>query len=444
MSKKSIQSSASSAAGTSGTSKTKSEHPVSSSDSEDSSESDDEMFYDAIEASGTLISRYLSKDRSSRGDLTLVPGGDSIVEIINRASLEAATSDGKQVDATTRGTRTALDQVPVTKASPSPPSSGVDEATREEEAPSASARLQKFEETLKRLNNGGDEEVEDSPGAQSSSQASSVDGVYPQRQSRPFKVVEQDSVSLSTRIRPPDIISSCVNTTVPTEHSPSPTVIEQPLLPPVAPPRRRRRNKSPTISITSNIFLDKEAVGGSIGLGSIGVVTAQDEERTRSKTSGPRVLRRTESLGLVGSLEREAVKGLGKEQDAGGSVDIVDSPIGIATSSSQPLPPSTSGGGTGTADRKTFVFVRTKTDSGKMLSDLEILEQVTVRRNATHSFALSKAFFLKVIICSHCSGSGREFGYWRKDSTVVSRRQNPKVHQPTFSPYHETDFRVCE
>lgn len=318
--------------------------------SESSSDSEEESFYDAIEGSATLISKYLSKHRSSRGDLTLVPG-DSLVEIVNRAQAESEKSVENEEE--------------VNGAVPC--SSTSDDATHKDNEVPASSRLSKFEETVKRLNSAGDEEVEDSPGAQSSSQTSSVDGLYPQRQSRPFKVVEQDSVSLSARIRPPDIISSCVTTTQ-TEKPPSPnSFVEEPpplSTPPVAPPRRRRRNKSPTISIASNIFLDKDVVNGNSG---VGVVTAQDEERTRCKTSGPRVLRRTESLGLVGSLEKEAIKALAKEQGHGAASDNVDSPgssqlFSVSAGTSEKRPP----------------FVRTKTDSGKLLSDLEILEQVTV------------------------------------------------------------------
>jgi hypothetical protein len=130
------------------------------------------------------------------------------------------------------------------------------------------SRMKKLQEKKKILN--GPEEDDYSPShPDSSSQTSSLDGVSLTNSSsskaHPFKVVEQDSLSLTgTRTRP-DIVN-CSE-------------------PPVPPPRRKKRNKSPTISIYSNV-LDHRGIGGS-GSGTAGAaaqpITAQDEEKNKSK-----------------------------------------------------------------------------------------------------------------------------------------------------------------
>jgi hypothetical protein len=207
---------------------------------------------------------------------------------------------------------------------------------------------------------------------------------------------------------------------------------------------------SPTVSIRSICRELDKTLGETNTQSKIFVVKAQDEEKTRAKSSGPKVLRRTESLpkDVVAAFDPSGTGSGGYRDSSSGSStltsstvtttastsmnpggDVVDSAIIAiqekvvvsATAEQPPYIPSnvrSSGSRSNSAPKsgshqlaaiisamaiegdrrdtemekeKTAQFnlmIRTRTDSGKLLSDLEILEQVQVRTITFYKYSI--------------------------------------------------------
>ena len=245
----------------------------------------------------------------------------------------------------------------------------------------------------------------------------------------------------SSFVPEPDLVASCVTK----EKSLGETVTDSPLKMPVAPPRRKRKNvsapqrpddipisystendpaasgatgtrrttraessssisslqspqpPSPTISIRSvSKDLDRTL---DLSSQKFWIVRAQDEEKTRAKSSGPKVLRRTESLpkemmdafdpsgtGSLGGYSSHSnsnsstlnsnqctvVEAEGEHSAGPGNTTVTPSQLSSVVTAMAAAEEKKE------ADEHMNLILRTRTDSGKLLSDLEILEQVTV------------------------------------------------------------------
>lgn len=177
---------------------------------------------------------------------------------------------------------------------------------------------------------------------------------------------------------------------------------------------------SPTVSIRSYCRdMDKQLESPTQ---KIWIVKAQDEEKTRAKSSGPKVLRRTESLpkdviaafepsgtGSGGTREKESSSKSNSNSNSSTlnntsatstiaveNVVPVPSPAGAASTSTPTPVEKPNGRDPGNHNLSTLISamaaleerreaelqlnlnLRTRTDSGKFLSDMEILEQVEV------------------------------------------------------------------
>jgi len=187
---------------------------------------------------------------------------------------------------------------------------------------------------------------------------------------------------------------------------------------------------SPTVSIKSMSRDLEKALDMANNAQRNWVVKAQDEEKTKARTSGPRTLKRTESLpkDVVSSLDGSG-SFKGSNSDSNSNTSTLNSSIGFTPhgaqgegSGSLPLAATGSMGGVNlctagqsastliaclaameeqreaaksnsggrsksisqsniSAAEEQLLLLRTRTNSGRLLSDMEILEQVTVSKS---------------------------------------------------------------
>ncbi|CAG7818596.1 unnamed protein product [Allacma fusca] len=252
----------------------------------------------------------------------------------------------------------------------------------------------------------------------------------------------QEERNKSSFVPEPDLVASCKDKNVVETEQPAAAAAFTGKVP-VAPPRRKRKNiggLQRPIDLASSFSLEAESdvststrrtmrTGSTNSVSSLQspqppsptvsirsvsrdldrtldltsqkfwVVKAQDEEKTRAKNSGPRVLRRTESLPkeMMEAFDPSGTGSLGGYSSHSNSnsstlnnsqVTGTDGEVGVSQPAVVPVPAviqisslvsaMAAAEEKKEADLQMNLILRTRTDSGKLLSDLEILEQVTV------------------------------------------------------------------